>query len=62
MRRAVKIITIEITTSVAESIPSPTTARLPAHKPMMILDAEGNATKILSLVIFYAGMRRIRIQ
>ena len=36
MRRAVKIITIEITTSVAESIPSPTTAKLPAHKPILI--------------------------
>ena len=33
-----KIITIEITTSVAESIPSPTTAKLPANKPIMILD------------------------
>ena len=40
MRHAVKIMTIEITTSVAESIPSPTTAKLPVHKPMMIFDAD----------------------
>ena len=47
MRRAVKIITIEITTSVAESIPSPTTAKLPANKPIMILDTDKIALPIV---------------
>ena len=40
MTRAVKIMTTEIMTSVAESIPSPSTARLPANQPIMIFDAD----------------------
>jgi hypothetical protein len=35
--------TIEITTSVAESIPSPTTAKLPDINPIIILEADNMA-------------------
>jgi hypothetical protein len=45
--RAVKIMTMEMITSVAESIPSPSTARLPAHKPTMIFDVESMALPIV---------------
>ena len=45
--RAVKIMTMEMITSVAESMPSPSTARLPANKPMMIFDAESMAFPIV---------------
>ncbi len=38
--RVVKIMTNEITTSVAESIPSPNTARLPVISPMVIFEKE----------------------
>ena len=34
-------------TSVAESIPSPTTAKLPANKPIMILDTDRIALPIV---------------
>ena len=47
MMRAVKIITIEMITSVAESIPSPSTAKLPANNPTMIFDAESMALPIV---------------
>lgn len=39
-RRAVNIITIEMMTSVAESMPSPNTARLPANRPITILETD----------------------
>ena len=57
MMRAVKIITIEMITSVAESIPSPSTAKLPANNPTMIFDAESMALPIV-LTMF---MKRIYI-
>lgn len=40
MIREVNIITIEMITSVAESIPSLSTAKLPANRPITILETE----------------------
>ena len=47
MMRAVKIITIEMITSVAESIQSHSKAKLPTNNPIMIFDAESMALPIV---------------
>lgn len=45
--RAVKRVTMEMTTSVAESIPSPNTAKLPEKRPMLIFKVDKIALPIM---------------
>ena len=65
--RAVNIITTEMTTSVAESMPSPSTARLPAKAPTVIFAAESTALptvliqEVLTSTLLRAALSSIAI-